>query len=193
MPRWHNPFHRRATLTVSALVLVVGVVAAVAMAAARNPTLQVARHAPVTNLAAKTTVTEAIVTNSHGRAVYDLTGDRRGHAECTKANSCFSIWPPVKVSSPRKLTKAAGIKGKLGTWHRNGFFQVTLNGHPLYAFSVDRHPRAATGEGIHGFSGTWHVLRPAGSSAKPVNQPPMTTSTTSMTSTSTTPCLYPPC
>lgn len=50
MPRWHNPFHRRATLTVSALVLVVGVVAAVAMAAARNPTLQVARHAPVTNL-----------------------------------------------------------------------------------------------------------------------------------------------
>ena len=159
MPRWHNPFHRRATLTVSALVLVVGVVAAVAMAAARNPTLQVARHAPVTNLAAKTTVTEAIVTNSHGRAVYDLSGDRRGHAECTKANSCFSIWPPVKVSSPRKLTKAAGIKGKLGTWHRNGFFQVTLNGHPLYTFSVDRHPRAATGEGIPRI--WWDLARPA--------------------------------
>jgi hypothetical protein len=108
----------------------------------------------------------------------------------------FSIWPPVKVSSPEKLTKAAGIKGKLGTWHRNGFFQVTLNGHPLYTFSIDRHPRAAMGEGIHGFGGTWHVLRPAGSSAKPVNQPPMTTSTsstTSTTSTSTTPCLYPPC
>jgi hypothetical protein len=88
MPRSHHPFHRRATLTVSALVVVVGVVAAVAMAAARNPTLQVARAAPVTNLAAKTTTAESIVTNSHGRAVYDLTGDRRGHAKCTKANSC---------------------------------------------------------------------------------------------------------
>jgi predicted lipoprotein with Yx(FWY)xxD motif len=137
------------------------------------------------------TKNEAIVLSSSSKAVYDLTGDRRGHAECTRANGCFSIWPPVTVNSPRKLSKAAGIKGTLGTWHRDGVVQVTLNGHPLYMFSPD-HRRAATGEGIHHFGGTWHVLRASVSAASPGGSSTSSSTMTSSTS-SAAPCLYPPC
>jgi hypothetical protein len=102
------------------------------------------------------------------------------------------FWPPVTVSSPRKLTKAAGIKGTLGTWHRNGFFQVTLNGHPLYTFSQDHQRRAATGEGLNTFGGIWHVLRPA--TTRVSSGGTMTSSSSTSTSTSSSSsCLYPPC
>jgi predicted lipoprotein with Yx(FWY)xxD motif len=188
MSNHKQPTWRRVAVVAATAGAVVALASVTAVAIARTLTLQVDRSAPVTNTAGMTS-TEAIVINTGGKAVYDLTGDRRGHPECTKANSCFSIWPPVTVSSPRKLSKAAQIKGKLGTWHRNGVFQVTLNGHPLYTFSVD-HRRAARGEGIHGFGGTWHVLRVAAGRVSPSGS--STSSSTSSTSTSA-PCLYPPC
>jgi predicted lipoprotein with Yx(FWY)xxD motif len=96
---------------------------------------------------------------------------------------CLKFWPPVKVSS-NTVTKAPGIKGKLGTFKRGGFTQLTLNGKPLYMFSGDSQKRAATGEGIVSFGGTWHVIK-ATASKKAANQ---TTSTS--TSTGTTTSLY---
>jgi predicted lipoprotein with Yx(FWY)xxD motif len=189
MSNHKKPSWRRFAVVTSTAALIVAVSSITAVAIAKTFTLQVDRSAPVTNTAGKTS-TEAIVLNLAGKAVYDLTGDRRGHPECTQANTCFSVWPPVTVSSPRKLSKAAGIKGTLGTWHRNGLFQVTLNGHPLYTFSSD-HRRSAKGEGIQHFGGTWHVLRASsGSVAKGgSSSSSMTTSST----TSSAPCLYPPC
>lgn len=78
----------------------------------------------------------------------------------------------------RKLSKAAGIEGRLGTWRRDGFIQVTLAGHPLYTYYADtRHH--ATGEDVTHFGGTWHVVRASGAT---------TTPTTSSTTTSP----YPP-
>ncbi len=166
--------------------------AVVGVALARTFTLQVAKNAKVTNQAG-TTKTESIVVTSRGFAVYDLTGDSKNHPECTKANGCFSFWPPVTVSSAKKLSKAPGIRGKLGVWHRNGFFQVTLGGHPLYRFAPDSQKRHATGEGLTSFGGTWHVIRPGASpgSANPTTGG-TTTTTTSTTTTTPAPCLYPP-
>jgi predicted lipoprotein with Yx(FWY)xxD motif len=191
MPNPKQSSWRRFAVTIGAAALVVGVTSLAGVAIARTLTLQVDRSAKVTNMMTHTTRTESIVLNPSGRAVYDLTGDRRGHAECTKANGCFGFWPPVKVSSPKKLSKAAGIKGKLGTWHRNGFFQVTLNGHPLYTFSLDSKKRAATGEGLHTFNGFWHVIRPATTNVSPGGA--MSGSSTTSTTSSPAPCLYPPC
>lgn len=191
MPKPKKSPWRRFAVTIGTAALIVAVTSLAAEAIARALTLQVDRSAKVTNMVTHTTRTESIVLNSSGRAVYDLTGDRRGHAECTQANGCFGFWPPVTVSSPRNLSKAVGIKGKLGTWRRNGFFQVTLNGHPLYTFSLDHKKRAATGEGLHTFGGFWHVIRPARTrvSSGGAMSGPSTTSTT----TSAAPCLYPPC
>ena len=189
MSKRNQPAWRRVAVITVTSATVVALASVTAVAIARTLTLQIDRNAPVTNTAGMTS-TEAIVITAGGKAVYDLTGDRRGHPECTKANSCFAIWPPVTVSSPRKLSKAAQIKGRLGTWHRNGLFQVTLNGHPLYTFSAD-HRRAARGEGIHGFGGTWHVLKASLGASQPgsSSMPGSTSTSTSMSA----PCLYPPC
>jgi predicted lipoprotein with Yx(FWY)xxD motif len=163
--------------------------ALVGVAIAKTFTLQVAKNASVTNQSA-TTKTENIVVTRSGRAVYVLTGDSTRHPKCTKANGCFSFWPPVTVSSTKKLSKAPGIRGKLGVWHRNGFLQVTLAGHPLYRYAGDSQKGSATGQGIHTFGGTWQVIKTAtavgGTTTQAGATSPMTTTTTSTMTTTTT-------
>jgi predicted lipoprotein with Yx(FWY)xxD motif len=132
------------------------------------------------------------VVTSGGFAVYTLSGDSKQHPECTKANSCFTFWPPVKVSSAKSLSKAPGVSGKLAVWHRNGFNQVTLNGHPLYRYSGDSRKSTASGEGIKTFGGTWHVVKASGAGAGGTGSGGTTSSGTTSTTT-TTSCLYPPC
>lgn len=126
---------------------------------------------------------ETIVVDSGGRTVYELSPETTRHLMCTKAKRCFSAWPPLEVSSAKaKLTAAAGIKGKLGILHRNGIFQVTLGGHPLYHFAGDRSkPGAAAGQGLHSFGGRWHVV---------MTESAATTPSTPTTPTTTTP-VYP--
>ena len=100
---------------------------------------------------------QSIAVTSKGVAVYTLSGDTKKHMECTRSNGCFSAWPPVTVKG--RATKAAGVKGKLGTFKRNGFTQVTLNGHPLYTFAGDnKKAGVANGNGLVSFGGTWHVV-----------------------------------
>jgi predicted lipoprotein with Yx(FWY)xxD motif len=162
MTRFLRPARsRNAKIAVATIAATAGVAAAalVGVALAKTFTLQVARNAKVTNQSGATK-SENIAVNSRGFAVYTLTGDSTSHPECTKASGCFSFWPPLKVSSAKKLSKAPGIKGRLGVWHRNGFFQVTLAGHPLYRYAADTQRHKATGEGVQSFGGTWHVEKP---------------------------------
>jgi predicted lipoprotein with Yx(FWY)xxD motif len=156
------------------------------LAVAKSFTLGVAKNAKVTNIKG-VTKHENVVSNAHGVSVYTLTHDTIHHPGCTKANGCFAFWFPVTVSSKNsKLTKAPGVKGKLGTFHRDGFFQVTLDKHPLYTFKLDnKHKGVATGEGIPSFGGIWHVEQ---ATATKTSQ---TTSTSTSTSTSTG-YTYPP-
>ena len=155
----------------------------VGVALANTLTLKVAKNASVTNVMGVTS-TKNIVVTGRGHAVYELSGDSKTHPKCRKGNGCFQIWPPATVSSRRHLTKGAGVKGRLGTWRRNGILQLTLAGHPLYRFSQDSRRDMATGQDLHSFGGTWHVVLAAGTSAT-------TTSTTPTTTTGG--CLYPPC
>lgn len=187
MTRFLRPARPHGTKIAAATIVATAgfaVAALVGVALAKTFTLQVAKNARVTNQSG-TTKTENIVVNSRGFALYTLTGDSKSHPECTKANHCFSFWPPLTVSSAKQLSKAPGIKGKLGVWHRNGFFQVTLAGHPLYRFSPDTQRHHATGEGVVSFGGTWHVGKAGAASGN------ATTPTTTMPTTTT--CLYPPC
>jgi predicted lipoprotein with Yx(FWY)xxD motif len=185
------------------LVAVAGFATAalVGVALAKTFTLEVAKNAKVTNTMG-VTKRENIVVNSRRRALYDLTGDSKQHTKCTKANGCFEVWPPVTVASRSKLSKVPGVKGKLGVWHRNGFLQVTLGGHPLYRFAPDSQRDVATGEGIHGFRGIWHVIEASATGGGTTTMTGTTststatttmTGTTSTSTTTTTTCLYPPC
>lgn len=156
----------------------------IGVALANTFTVRVAKNASVTNVMGITT-TENVVVTSRGHAIYELSGDRKGHAKCKKTNGCFAIWPPVTVSSKGHLSKGPGVKGRLGTWRRSGVLQVTLSGHPLYRFGSDRRKDTATGEGLHSFGGTWHVVTAGASS--------VTTTSTTPTTTMPTGCTYPPC
>jgi predicted lipoprotein with Yx(FWY)xxD motif len=183
-------------VTLVAAVAGFATAALVGVALAKTFTLQVAKNAKVTNTTG-TTAHENIVVNSRGRAAYVLTGDSKHHAECTKAGGCFKFWPPVKVSSAKKLSKVRGVKGKLGVWHRDGFFQVTLGGHPLYTFAGDTQKHAATGEGIRSFGGTWHVIKASNAKGSTTTSSTTTSTTTPTTTTypttTTTPCPKVPC
>jgi predicted lipoprotein with Yx(FWY)xxD motif len=140
-------------VTACAAVLLVG-----AALATTTYTLQVAKSARVKN-AVGATSTENIVVNSRSRAVYYLTGDSKSHPKCTKTNHCFGFWPPVTVTSASKLTKGPSVKGTVSVWHRDGFFQVVLAGHPLYTYTSDSQRQMASGQGAHGFGGTWYVIK----------------------------------
>jgi predicted lipoprotein with Yx(FWY)xxD motif len=170
------------------MVLVAGTaVAAVgAVAAGRSFALSVAKNAKVTDQ--KSNVKhESIVIGSSGFAVYWLTGDSKTHPKCTAANGCFGFWPPVTVASAKKLSKDPAIKGKLSTWKRGKLTQVLLAGHPVYFFSLDKQRRAAKGEGVVGFGGTWHVETVKSAQQAPKQSTPQMTPPPQMTTTSTSP------
>jgi predicted lipoprotein with Yx(FWY)xxD motif len=79
---------------------------------------------------------KTIVVDSKGLTLYHLAPETTHHLLC-KNQACFSFWPPYKVAKNAKLTKGTGIKGKLGKFHRHGFWQVTRGGKPLYHYSGD--------------------------------------------------------
>lgn len=157
--------------TLAALIALVAVAAIASLALAKSTnTLQTARNAKLS---------ETIVVNSGGRTLYELSPETTHHLLC-KSTACFGFWPPAKVSKHAKLTTAAGIKGKLGTLHRDGFYQLTLGGRPLYTFAEDGASGQANGNGIKSFGGTWHVIATSAASRAPA------TTTTGATTTSAT-------
>jgi predicted lipoprotein with Yx(FWY)xxD motif len=162
-----SKMRRRSSWTVRALI---AGVAGFAVAALTG--LAVAKSASHTLKTSHVHKLGTIVVDSHGRSVYELRPETSHHLLCT-SSACLQFWPPVKVSSAKvKLSKATGIKGKLGTIHRNGFFQVTLGGLPLYRYSGDSNKGQAKGQGIKTFGGTWHVVgasshKPTGSTTAP--------------------------
>ncbi len=161
-------------------VVAVGLLALAGSASSKSPTLGVDNSVQVGSK------TEAIAVTPRGVPVYELSPETTKHLLCA-SQQCLGFWPPVKVAPGAKLTKGAGLNGRLGTFKRKGFTQLTLNGHPVYTFSEDNGKRGeAHGEGIHGFGGIWHVFKEAGTA------PPQTTTGPAMTSTSTSTAPSPP-
>jgi predicted lipoprotein with Yx(FWY)xxD motif len=150
MTNIHLSGRRLAAIGGVAMLVLAAVIAVMAMSA----------NAASTTLGVKTvkvgSTSEPIAVNSKGVAVYTLSGESTKHLECT-TRKCFTAWPPLTVHG--KATMASGVKGTLGTFKRDGFTQVTLNGHPLYTFEGDGNKAGvANGNGIVAFGGTWHVV-----------------------------------
>jgi predicted lipoprotein with Yx(FWY)xxD motif len=132
------------------LIAVAGLLAVTAFAIARSNTVGVGRAEVKGHQ-------ESVAVNGRGITVYELAPESARHLVCT-SRACLSVWPPVKASG--KITKAAGVAGRLGTVKRKGFDQVTLGGHPIYTFTEDGGRRGkAEGEGINNFGGVWHVFK----------------------------------
>jgi predicted lipoprotein with Yx(FWY)xxD motif len=113
-----------------------------------------------------------VLANAGGDTVYTLSGETPRHPKCTRANRCLQFWRPVMIGRADKPTMPANVSGRLGVWRRDGFRQVTLNGHPLYTFVGDSMPGVASGAGIHSFDGTWNVITtPAALTPPPTTTP----------------------
>lgn len=104
--------------------------------------------------------TKTVVVNAHRVTLYTLSGETRTHLKCT-SSMCLKFWRAYKVTARAKLSKTSAVHGSIGKLHRAGFYQVTLNGHPLYTFMPDGGKKgSAKGEGVTAFGGTWHVVSP---------------------------------
>ena len=104
-----------------------------------------------------------VVVDAGGVTLYTLSGESVGDVTRLKCvnNGCFRVWPPLKTTASAKLTKVGGVKGTLGKLQqvKGKFYQVTLDGHPLYTFAPDGGKKgSAKGEGVKAFGGTWHVV-----------------------------------
>jgi len=151
-----------------ARTVVIGVVAGAALVLLTG--LAVAAFAVSSLEVAKVTVagkSVTIVVDNRGATVYELGGESLKHLQCV-TRACFSIWPPVKVSSPGSLPrKGRGVSGTVSTLRRvrGGFYQVMLDRHPLYYYSGDNGRKgSAKGGGITSFGGRWHVVNAVGQS-----------------------------
>jgi predicted lipoprotein with Yx(FWY)xxD motif len=151
MTNIHLSGRRLAAVGGFAMLALAAVIAVIAMSANAASTTIGVRTVKVGSKA------EPITVNSKGVALYTLSGDSAKHMKCTKANSCFSAWPPLTVHG--NPTMATGVSGKLGTFKNSGVTQVTLSGHPMYTFAGDHNsPGVANGNGLKSFGGTWHVI-----------------------------------
>jgi predicted lipoprotein with Yx(FWY)xxD motif len=191
---------RRALWTVgTAVALFAGAAAAVIVgtAAASSFTLRVAKNVHVTNdpAAVKSfrvmavNKQEAVAVGPSGFPVYTFQGETTHHLICHKttnaSTNCWAFWPPVSPSSAKNLSKASGIRGKLGTFHNHGLLQLTLNGQPLYYFTPDlmsHNKRQALGDELKTFGSIWHIVLAHVSGATGTS-----TTTSTMTTTTTTP------
>jgi predicted lipoprotein with Yx(FWY)xxD motif len=196
---------RRRRLPIS-IVIAVALLAAGAtagLALAKSFTLKVSKNVHVTNDPTKAfrvkavNVHEAVAVGPTGFAVYTFQGETTHHIICKKTNNpntnCWGFWPPVSPSSgsAKGISKAPGIKGKLGSFRNHGVLQLTLHGQPLYYFTPDiqaHNKKQATGDELKTFGSIWHVVKAAG----PVTHAaaPQMPASSSTSTTSTTPYTY---
>jgi predicted lipoprotein with Yx(FWY)xxD motif len=138
-----------------------GAAAAVLLLAVSLTAMALAASAPTVSSTSSAKLKEQIVVNAQGRTLYWLSPETTHHLLC-KTSQCFKFWPPLTVgSASTKLTAGPGVHGTLGILHRNGFFQVTLRGEPLYSFAEDHAKGQVNGQGLRSFGGTWHAVTAA--------------------------------
>lgn len=106
-----------------------------------------------------------ILVDSSGAALYTSEQETDGTVRCVA--SCAAEWPPLTVDSGQKPTANGEVPGALGTVAReDGTTQVTLDGVPLYTFSLDGQPGEVSGNGLSdafdGTTFTWHVATASG-------------------------------
>jgi predicted lipoprotein with Yx(FWY)xxD motif len=123
-----------------------------------------------TTVAERAAGSGSVLVDGQQRTLY--VSDQERDAVLCRSASCTEIWVPLTVAGGAKPTGPAELGSHLGTLARpDGTRQVTLDGRPLYTFSLDHGPGDTHGDGQQDdFGGThfsWHRATPAGPSSSP--------------------------
>jgi predicted lipoprotein with Yx(FWY)xxD motif len=182
---------RRSAVILLSAVAGLAVLVLASIAVAKSFTLKVTKNVHVTNTPTKAFAVkpvdthEAVAVGPSGFAVYTFQGETTHHIICKKTTSsstnCWAFWPPVSPSGSGAVSKASGIKGKLGTFKNHGTTQLTLNGQPLYYFTPDimsKNKHQATGDELKTFGSIWHIVKASGGQGQSSQPAPMQTTST---------------
>jgi predicted lipoprotein with Yx(FWY)xxD motif len=101
-----------------------------------------------------------ILFDGRGHVLYAFTHDTQNRSTCSGA--CAKAWPPFVVRSrPRAGTGVTARR--IGTVRRrDGSFQATYAGRPLYYYVGDREPGKILCQNVFEYGGVWRVVRPSG-------------------------------
>lgn len=103
-----------------------------------------------------------IVVNGKGMSAYYFDMDKANSGVSVCSGECAANWPAITSST--KKASVSGIRGKIGTIAiKDGGFQVTINGRPIYTFAFDTAPGQTRGQGSQG---VWYVIAPTGKEIK---------------------------
>ena len=143
-------------------LLVLLVVAALLSAAGASgaPTERDAAGGPSLALKIRSTRYGKVLFDGRDRVLYGFTRDRRG-GPGTCYGACAAAWPVYFSKGTVKAT--SGVKQSLigKVRRRDGRFQVTYNGRPLY-FYAHEGPREVRCQNVSEFGGLWLVMKPNG-------------------------------
>jgi predicted lipoprotein with Yx(FWY)xxD motif len=99
----------------------------------------------------------SVVTDDKGMTLYRYDKDQATPSKWTCAGECTKTWMPVMVQGS---VRTMGVKNSLlGTVHRNGMKQVTLDGWPLYRYMGDTEAGQMNGQGK---GRQWYAVTPTG-------------------------------
>lgn len=109
-----------------------------------------------------------VVTDSQGYTLYRFERDFNNPPISNCFAACADRWPPAEPGDGIITTKGISRRLVNKIKRRDGKYQLTLNGWPLYRYSGDKKPGDATGQQL---DGVWFAVGPSGDRANPSNVP----------------------
>ncbi|MFJ4634028.1 hypothetical protein [Streptomyces sp. NPDC088847] len=105
---------------------------------------------------------DPVVINGAGFTLYRFDKDTASPSKSNCTGECATTWPPYIVSKSGRVFVDGVANSAIGFIPRDGGFQVTIGGWPVYLFSKDTKPGDTNGQGV---DGTWAGVTPTGQKA----------------------------
>lgn len=105
---------------------------------------------------------DPVVVNGAGFTLYRFDKDTADPSKSNCSGACATTWPPYLVARGGKVFLDGIDRSSIGFIQRDGAFQVTIGGWPVYLFSKDTKAGDANGQGV---GGTWFGVKPDGEKA----------------------------
>ncbi|MCS0604419.1 hypothetical protein NX794_24870 [Streptomyces sp. LP11] len=103
-----------------------------------------------------------VTINGAGFVLYRFDKDATDPSKSNCSGDCATTWPPYLVAPGGKVFLDGVRKENVGFIRRDGGFQVTIGGSPVYLFSQDTKAGDTNGQGRNG---TWFGVTPDGQRA----------------------------